>query len=352
MGLAAIECSPMNLDYTIYPTKFPDYWDFVLSRTYGTCVCLAYEGEILLYGVLLVLLAIASYLLYQRTGAGRRSLAAATAVMAALATAQLGVHIWGTVLAFKILELAVAGEVLSHSPRVVGITNVFVNLYTVEDFLLVTNNVIADSLFTYRCFVVWGRNARIVALPIFMVVATGVLGYLCAYEDDYVNAGTYIDFRVAFLMSVSTNFVLMALTAGRIWWIRRDASILGLSDSAFVQRYNTIIAIILESGAIYCIGVIIYVIFVSVLNPGNFTPLIDIGRAAVPQIMNIAPTLIIVRVGLGYGVADTAAVSTLRARPGASTGVPFRNPTHSGSVVLDIRAGDADVSSIRSWKEV
>ncbi|KAJ7664875.1 hypothetical protein B0H17DRAFT_296069 [Mycena rosella] len=270
--------------------------------------------------------------------------------MAALATAQLGVHIWATVLAFKILQLAVEGEMWPHSARVVEITNVYGNLYTAEDFLLVTNNVIADSLFTYRCYIVWGRDIRVVALPMIMVAATTVLAYLCVYDDDYVNAGTFIDFRIAFLMSISTNFVLMALTAGRIWWIRRDASI--LSDSICVRRYNTVIAIILESGAIYCISIIIYLVFVSVLDPGNFTPLIDIGRGAVPQIMNIAPVLIIVRVGFGYGVSDaSAAVSTLRIRTGAASAV-LRTPSHS--VILDIRSRDENrhvSSSVGSWKE-
>ncbi|KAJ7182844.1 hypothetical protein C8R43DRAFT_968249 [Mycena crocata] len=155
-----------KLYYVVYPNKFPDYWEFILSRTYGTC------AEILLFGILLVLLAIGAYLLYHRAGAERRILAAATCIMALLAAVQLGIHLWGTVLAFHILRLAIQGEVWPTSPRAVAISILYSDLYAVEDFLLVTNNLVADSLFTYRCFVIWERNLRVVILPMIMVFAT------------------------------------------------------------------------------------------------------------------------------------------------------------------------------------
>ncbi|KAJ7754378.1 hypothetical protein DFH07DRAFT_959827 [Mycena maculata] len=291
--------------------------------------------EIFLHGILFVLLIAATYLLCHRTGAGRRPLAAATSMMAILAALQLGVHIRGTVLAFQILRLAVEGEVYPQSARAIHATDLFADLYTMEDFLLVTNNLVADSLFTYRCFVVWGSNIRVVILPMVMVFTTTLLGYLCAYQDDYSSSGPYIDFRVAFLMSVLTNVVLMALTAGRIWWVRRDASV--LAYSAGVRRYNTVIAIILESGAIYCVCVIFYVIVVSVLNPGDFTPLVDIFRGSVPQIMNIAPTLIIVRVGLGYGTTETACAISDRQIELTSPVSAFAGHDPAHSLVIDIR---------------
>ncbi|KAJ7510723.1 hypothetical protein B0H11DRAFT_1955915 [Mycena galericulata] len=317
----------MNLYFIVFPTKFPDYWDFIASRTYGTCV------EIFFYGVLLVLLSFAAHLLYHRpTRAGRRSLGVTTSIMAILATAQLVVHIWGTVVAFRILQLAIHGEEYPYSPSAVSATDLYANLYALEDILLVTNKS------TYRCFAIWGRDLRVVILPMIMVLATTVMGYVCAYQDDYSSAGPYVDFRIAFLMSVLTNTVLMALTAGRIWWIRRDASI--LSDSAGVRRYTTVIAIILESGAIYCVCVIIYVVVISVLNPGNFTPLVDIFRGAIPQIMNIAPTLIIVRVGLGYGSEETVKFSDRRTAITSPARSVFagHNPPQSLSQVIDISA--------------
>ncbi|KAJ7783984.1 hypothetical protein DFH07DRAFT_789772, partial [Mycena maculata] len=282
---------------------------------------------------LLVLLLIATYLLYHRAGAGRRSLSAATALMALFATAQLGIRLRAAVAAFQVLRLAVEGELWPQSARAVSVINLFDNLYIVDDFLLI-----------YRCFIVWNHNIRIVVIPILLLLTTTVIGYLSVYEDEYVISSHYLDFRVAFIMSVVTNVALMALTAGRIWWIRRDACV--LLESASVRMYTTVIAIILESGALYCISVLIYVISISVLNQDN--DMIAVFRAAMPQIMNIAPTLIIVRVGLGHGVrVDEVRANSdreHRALPRVPFGAPaatfeVRAPARDqASFVIDIRA--------------
>ncbi|KAJ7436045.1 hypothetical protein FB451DRAFT_1571223 [Mycena latifolia] len=346
----------MTAYYTVYPTKFPDYWDFVISRVCETCV------NILLYGVLLILLVVAGYLLLhrRRACAGWRSLAAPISAMSVLATLQLGNHIWGMVLAFQILHLALQGDVLPHSPRAIQATNLYVYINMAGDLLLVTNksalvvlircsylsfyvrpstSFVADSLFTYRCFVVWGRDGRVVAVPMFMILTTTVLGYFCAYNSDYARLGPYIDFRAAFLLSVVTNLVLMALTAGRIWWIRRDASVLAAS-AQWARRYETVIAIILESGAIYCFSVVLYVIVVSVLNPEKFSPLVNVARGAVPQIMNIAPALIVVRTGLGYNVDNAATEPRTRPSPPPTPGRSL-----STSVIVIRAPCDSDVET-------
>ncbi|KAJ6521193.1 hypothetical protein DFH09DRAFT_1193132 [Mycena vulgaris] len=126
-------------------------------------------------------------------------------------------------------------------------------------------------------------------------------------------------------MSVLTNSVLVAwmgessaasislcslfesshdFAAGRIWWARQE-----------IRVYNTAIAIILESGSIYCSTVIAGVVSASFCPP--WSPVSQIFRGAIPLVVvrgpsfpysipliitvdseNIAPTLIIVRVGL------------------------------------------------------
>ncbi|KAJ7877923.1 hypothetical protein B0H14DRAFT_2712101, partial [Mycena olivaceomarginata] len=64
-------------------------------------------------------------------------------------------------------------------------------------------------------------------------------------------------------MAGATNIVLTCLTAGRIWYIRREVQTL-TGWRAFRKRYNTASAIILESGVLYILHVIIYVISTSV----------------------------------------------------------------------------------------
>ncbi|KAJ7783978.1 hypothetical protein DFH07DRAFT_789743 [Mycena maculata] len=340
-GVALAPIGSLSMYYTIDSTTFTNYWGIVISCAFGACTA------ILLYGTLLVLLLIATYLLYHRAGAGRRSLSAATALMALLATAQLGIRLRAAVAAFQVLRLAVEGELWPQSARAVSVINLFDNLYIVDDFLLVTNNLVTDSLFIYRCFIVWNHNIRIAVIPILLLLTTTVIGYLSVYEDEYVISSHYLDFRVAFIMSVVTNVALMALTAGRIWWIRRDACV--LLESASVRMYTTVIAIILESGALYCISVLIYVISISVLNQDN--DMIAVFRAAMPQIMNIAPTLIIVRVGLGHGVRVDEVRANSDREHRALPRVPFGAPAATFGVRAPARDQASFVIDIRAARE-
>ncbi|KAJ6496099.1 hypothetical protein C8R45DRAFT_1131882 [Mycena sanguinolenta] len=295
------------MDYTVAPSTFAVYWGFAVSRVYGVC------AELLLYGVLLVLSCIAAHALYYWTGGTRKMLAAATFAMALLATSQVVVNVIVTQLDLKIFRLEIEGETWPVSPTRVRVANLAYRLGAVKDFLLTTNNLVTDSLFIYRCFLVWGRNARVVVLPILMLITTTVLGYLAAYEDDLVNP-YFIDERIVYIMVLLTNILLLTLTAGRIWWIRRDAIIVLESDH--VRKYDTVIATILESGAIYCISIILLLISISVSSDDTRTPVAQIFRSALPQIMNIAPTLIIVRVGLGHTAGDAASERRLpRERP-------------------------------------
>ncbi|KAJ7116218.1 hypothetical protein C8R43DRAFT_1038363 [Mycena crocata] len=324
------------MNYTIDPSTFALYLEFPVSRTYGTAV------EILLYGILLVLLGIAAQLLYRRTGPGRWILGVVTSVMAALATLQLVIHVYTAALAFQIFELAVQGDF--NSATASSANRRFNILYLVQDLLLVTNNLVTDGLFIWRCFVVWGRNLRIVVVPILMLLSITVLGYIYAYEEDYLDS-TRFNSRIAYLMSVFTNVLLMMLTAGRIWWIRRAASV--LSESSWVRRYNTVIAIILESGAFYCLSVVIYVAAGSVPSPNrNLLPVTVIFRAALPMIVNIAPTLIIVRVeqGTSFGEGGTAQqherqIDLRERRVGQPRPLGAPAPIHP--FVIDIHAGDS-----------
>ncbi|KAJ6473486.1 hypothetical protein DFH09DRAFT_1293758 [Mycena vulgaris] len=324
------------MNYTITPTDFAHYWDFAISGVYVTC------AEISFYGALVVLLAAAAYLLHHRTIQRRRILIIATSVMAVLATAEVLVQVWATVLEFQIFRLAVQGEVYPDSLRASRAFKQGRILYTVKYFLLVTNNAVTDSLFIYRCFMVWNRNLRVVVLPALTLLVTTAIGYSTAYQIEYSTTGPYFDSRIVFLMGVLTNVILMAMTAGRIWWIRRDARV--LLESASLRRYNTVIAIILESGAIYCLSIVLYVISYSFVDT-KLAPLYNFFDGALPQIVNIVPVLIIVRVGLGHGIENNGSNSDNgrhiipRSRePGTSAGIA--RPPNS-SFVIDIRPGRA-----------
>ncbi|KAF7335679.1 hypothetical protein MVEN_02223000 [Mycena venus] len=327
--LTPIQLYTMN--YTIDSTTFARDWDFWVLQVYGV------YAEVLLYGILLVLFWIAAHVLYHWTGRARNSLAIATSAMAILATAQVAIHVHGTVVGLQLLRLAIEGEIWPAAAAV-GPFKVYARLYAAKDFLLVTNNAITDSLFIYRCFVVYERNFHVVILPMLMLLATTVLGYISTYFDD-LGSAYYIDNRIVFAMAVFTNVVLMIMTAGRIWWIRRDACI--VLEPVHVRKYNTVIAIILESGVIYCLSIILYLVSVSVSKSASSLA-VDIFRSIFPQIMNIASTLIIVRVGLGRSVEGVSVPTS----PSEGFGSTFSSVIDIGTANGSERGGEISMIEV------
>ncbi|KAJ7823821.1 hypothetical protein B0H14DRAFT_2825785 [Mycena olivaceomarginata] len=127
-----------------------------------------------------------------------------------------------------------------------------------------------------------------------MVVESGLLAI-----NKYVIAGmlSTVTLRTAYaltayVLGAATNIVLSSLTVGRILWIRRAASHVGL-DSSVRSQYNRAIGIILESGAIYCIGTIFLAI--AVVFQGD---IYHIGISVSQEMLNIIPTFTLVYVGL------------------------------------------------------
>ncbi|KAJ6538125.1 hypothetical protein B0H19DRAFT_1240665 [Mycena capillaripes] len=82
---------------------------------------------------------------------------------------------------------------------------------------------------------------------------------------------------------------------GRIWWLSRAARHLVGMDAA--GKYYTVVAMILESGALYFTGGLVFVVlFLKADLPKAQTGIV------LGQLVGIAPTIIAVRVGLGYSV--------------------------------------------------
>ncbi|KAJ7146325.1 hypothetical protein C8R44DRAFT_973144 [Mycena epipterygia] len=296
--------------FTIQETAFSFYWSFAAAEIYEAMT------ELVLYGILLVLVAFAANLLFRRQlMAGSPVLAASTAIMFVLATTQLGARLQATVTAVQIFRLAVQGELAPQSTVAREAMSQYVNLNFAEDILLVTNNLVTDGVLIYRCFLIWGRNTRVIIAPSLMLLLTTILSYLSAYEGDYPKpGGPLVDLRVGFLLGVLTNLVLVGLTAGRIWYTRNKGR--GLLKSDVLRRYNSATAMVLESGAIVCAWTLAYVV-VRTLSPPTVW---RIFRGGLAQMLNIVPTMIVVRVGLGHSMQETD-----------TTQVGSQNDTHIGT---------------------
>ncbi|KAJ7590749.1 hypothetical protein C8J56DRAFT_541287 [Mycena floridula] len=125
-----------------------------------------------------------------------------------------------------------------------------------------------------------------------------------------------------------TNVLATSLTAGRIAWISRTAA--RLLPTHTKRRYDTSCAIMLETGIIYPLTLVVLVICTVVYGALATTEVSTIAYnlvvAILYQVVGIAPTLIVVRVGLGVSVDGLDDMRPLQNLNGNST-----------DVVLDIR---------------
>ncbi|KAJ7288044.1 hypothetical protein C8J57DRAFT_1278840 [Mycena rebaudengoi] len=269
-----------------------------------------------LTGICIVLTVIAVYFLRRRGAPGHHVLSCALGTMCLLAIGQTVSHILGTVWVLRIAYLAARGEAADsvkwdrHLPY---------HINRIEDVLFSINYSIADSVFIYRCYVIWSSSRfkkRIIAVPVVLLLATTVLGLVASSGMISISIRTQnIVSLTAMGFGMATNMTLTGLTAGRIWWTRRYLRIVG--ETKVVKRYNTAVAMIIESGAASLLVGTLYIIALSSTSTRNilwnsaiFSACeqllvfirFSIGPRKLKYLQNIIPMLVIVRISLGRSV--------------------------------------------------
>ncbi|KAJ7816062.1 hypothetical protein B0H14DRAFT_1397607 [Mycena olivaceomarginata] len=193
-------------------------------------------------------------------------------------------------------------------------------------------NALADFIIIYRCYVIWGRRWRPVAFLAIAYVLTcigGLLGLL-PLSGNAERAGMAVCIGTVFF----TNVLGAGLAAGRIWWIsRRAATFLG---SRSRKKYLDLTAILLESGLMYPAALALLIIVYLIPT----TPVVSvlIVLAACYHIVGIAPTLIIVRVGLGVSTDDVDRCVTISRGTSGGTSLPdFAPPSRRLDTALELQ---------------
>ncbi|KAJ7902847.1 hypothetical protein B0H14DRAFT_2667865 [Mycena olivaceomarginata] len=315
------------MEYIVNSAAFNFYWDLLLREISGTCV------QIFFYAIYLNLFIFAIYTLGRRNTAGKGVLLTFTWVMAILGTTQAILRIPTTAVTLRMTQdLVQQRNNLNPGPAPpLELWKTYDSLYMAQDVIFAINNSVADSLFLYRCYVVWGRKMAII-LPGVLMISTVVLACIANAKTDLLLG--QFDGRIPYILAAATNLVLVMLTAGRIWWKRREAVHIG-ADEALKNRYSTVIAILVESGALYCIFAIVIVISRQFSQRG--IPFIML-QCASEHLVNILPTLIIVRTGLGHNIQDTLANQTTTStnqRPPACLQLSSSEP--SSYPIIDIK---------------
>uniref|UniRef100_A0A0W0EUV5 Uncharacterized protein n=1 Tax=Moniliophthora roreri TaxID=221103 RepID=A0A0W0EUV5_MONRR len=177
--------------------------------------------------------------------------------------------------------------------------------HAIEQLISVLVNVTAECMLIHRCYAIWSFRKRVVLPLIAASFITNALGIVCAITLIIgTTESNYAAFRVSQvtngvynICSAIVNGMLTLLTAGRIWWIRRQVRAHGtFSSDTFVQAVSKII---LESGMIYPFFTVVALIVTNTSTPSilpfDFFPLTVLSAG-------IAPTLIIIRARLGKNV--------------------------------------------------
>ncbi|KAJ3983179.1 hypothetical protein F5890DRAFT_1566719 [Lentinula detonsa] len=172
-------------------------------------------------------------------------------------------------------------------------------------------NLIADALLIYRCYHIWTPYKFILYPPMLGLLANFGIGIAALIDWNF--------YWLFMFITLVENLYLTAVTAGRIWYINRESKI--MLGSKVHSRYQVIMASILESGSLYCLVLIVTALTLALPRHAfsqvlMFNVMLNIQI----QIVGIAQSLLIVRVGLGVDICSMvegsiAELSNLEAAP-------------------------------------
>ncbi|ESK83870.1 hypothetical protein Moror_13481 [Moniliophthora roreri MCA 2997] len=244
---------------------------------------------------------------------------------------------------------------MDYSTRDVQKTVVFFFRVLIDVLLNITTN----YMLIHRCYLIWSSRKR-VAVPLIVVsVIINAIGLVMCVLSTIGTSDSSSDSNWALYLvgnnlaaaynlgSAIVNSVLTLLTAGRIWWMHRQARAHGAHASdAFV---STIFRIILESGALYPTSMVAALVVSNTPSPFDLASLTALSAG-------IAPTLVMIRAKLGKNaeglqtqVSDICFTSQLA--PSRETATRPHAQMHSTGnlriVTLNVEAGSEERLSMR-----
>ncbi|KAJ7022955.1 hypothetical protein C8F04DRAFT_1306990 [Mycena alexandri] len=253
---------------------------------YGVNACV----ELVCYGIYVSLFVLAIHILARRKAAGNKLLVLYTCTVAIFGTAQAVLCLAQTAQIVRFVVVLVEEDTASSdvtSPNLLKLRATAASLAMGQQLIFAGNNLLADSLFV-----------EFVSLFCDLGVPVETNRFTWDANDFHLRraAPPYSNFRVT--DSSVQELDSLSAPGGRIWWIRRDALRVGTAKE-LLSRYNMAIAMILESGAFY--AMVVTAIIITAPTAANYTFVLP-GIAM--NVVSIAPTMIIVRVGLGHNVQD------------------------------------------------
>ncbi|KAF9061677.1 hypothetical protein BDP27DRAFT_1234871 [Rhodocollybia butyracea] len=260
--------------------------------------------ECITYGIYLVTLAQCLYaLLFERSHEFRLkkkinwTMLVVTLLLCVFATIDVAIGLRHNLVAFVYFQ-GPGGPIAVFS----DISN-WINIMKTVDY--VAQTFIGDGMLIYRCYIVYGRNWKVIVLSVLLWLGGAVCGALVA--DTYATlksaalidtsqAVPFVDSMVA--LSLTTNVITTGLIVWKIWSVDKESASLfsgnGTGAKSRPSKLHRAMRIIIDSALLYTVTTIIFVITYAVGSNANYGT-----SDMVVQTIGISFNLIIVRVEAG-----------------------------------------------------
>ncbi|KAJ7454058.1 hypothetical protein B0H11DRAFT_1875547 [Mycena galericulata] len=180
---------------------------------------------------------------------------------------------------------------------------------TVPNACSLIANWLADGLLIYRCYILYNMTPMVLIAPGIMYLASISMGAIVLYKSSRPGSslwsGVTVNFGLPyFTIACSLNIFLTILIAGRLFYHSRSFSKIN-PDSKSPTLYSSIIAMMVESCAIYAVTSLL---FIGPYAANNYAS--DIFLPLLSQVQIIGPFLIILRVANQQAATATSTLGS------------------------------------------
>ncbi|TCD70023.1 hypothetical protein EIP91_005275 [Steccherinum ochraceum] len=238
----------------------------------------------------------------------------------------------------------------SDEGAILYLANIAIDINRSKDMIYITAIWLGDSILVWRCFVVWNRDWRVIALPCIMVIATAVSGYgaVGMYFDPNLNPIVATNWASGMLaVSMVTNFILTILTAGRLWFLSRKIDFDAQMEPTSYLPHRIVVLAILEAGLLVTIAKFLEFLFFELAPINGLTGnnALYVMMECMPQLMGIAPTLIILAVNLGFTSSGPEAYSVMGSTWNSQAATQFIQDLEKRPGTAQTSGASSDISS-------
>jgi len=161
-----------------------------------------------------------------------------------------------------------------------------------KDTLYATQSILGDAVAVYRCWILWSRNYKLLALPLALLIVSTVAGYLVADilatlppEDTVSNPRLNSWITTFYVVAVVQNTITTSLMAYRLWITEKESANYRVGKGTFLP----VMRILIESAALYLTAELILLVVYKTGSQSNaqyimldsITPIVGITFCAI-----------------------------------------------------------------------